>query len=103
MEENKKCCESGACEKCADKKEGTCCSGMCLGKCPMLKILIPILLIAAAFYVGTLVGCNDDFRGRGNGQRYIEEGFGPKLNTNSSTDVVTPDISVEITEEGIKQ
>ena len=103
MEENKKCCENGACEKCADKKEGSCCGHMCHGKCHMLKILVPILIIATAFYVGTLVGGNDDFRGRGNGQRYMKEGFGPKLDTNNSVDNVTPDISVEITEEGIKQ
>lgn len=103
MEENKKCCENGACEKCADKKEGGCCGYMCGGKCPMLKVLIPVLIIAAAFYIGTLVGGNNDFRGRGNEQRYMDEGFGSRLNNNKSTDGTTPDISVEITDTGITQ
>lgn len=54
--EDKKCCETGGCEKC-DKN--TCCGCKLCKKCPMLKILIPIVLLSLAFYAGTFVERND--------------------------------------------
>jgi len=91
MEENKKCCESGACEKCTDKKEGACCGHMCHGKCPMLKILVPILIIVAAFYAGTLVGGRGNFRDYGERGRFMmDNNYGPRNGLNNLDITVQP-------------
>jgi len=71
--EEKKCCENGECSKCTDKK--ACCGSKCHGHCHLFKILIPIIIIAAAFYAGTIAGSRGDYRGHGENQRYMEKGF----------------------------
>jgi len=84
--EEKKCCEGGMCEKFADKK--ACCGGKCHGCCHMFKILIPIIIIAAAFYLGTVVGHRDGNKERGEGQRYTDT-YSPKEVSGGATGDVT--------------
>ncbi|MFA6514762.1 MAG: hypothetical protein WCT42_00655 [Candidatus Paceibacterota bacterium] len=58
MEENKKCCEGGVCEKCTDKKESVCCGhgNMCHGKCHILKFFILIVAVVVIFCLGVQLG-----------------------------------------------
>jgi len=69
--ENNKCCPNGDCEKCKGSKMEMCCDYKCCGgKCHILKILISILILAAVFYLGTMVGSDrDSFRKDGEKQK----------------------------------
>lgn len=96
MEENKKCVD-GICEKCSG---GGCCSHKCCGhhKCGgIFKILIPIILIALAFYLGAMTGRGDDFRGRMGGQRFIDkvDEVRGNLNSDSATGSATVNVLPE--------
>jgi hypothetical protein len=91
MEENKCCGKDDACEKC---KMGSCCGHKCCGyKCHgIFKILIPIILIVLAFYAGTLCGERNDFRGKMDGQRFMDKVFDTKGDTNSVTGSATVNV-----------
>lgn len=98
--EEKKCCENGECGKCADKK--ACCYSKC--HCHLFKILIPIIIIAAAFCAGTMVGSRGSYnRVRGENQIYMMRGFNDSTRgiyntaTGEATVNVQPSASVDTT------
>ena len=76
MEENK-CCLNGDCEKCKGSKIEMCCGYKCCrGKCHILKILISILILAAVFYLGTMVGSDRNGFKTGDIKRTLNSGAG---------------------------
>jgi hypothetical protein len=98
MEENKGSINN-ECEKCKDGKGGMCCGHghMCHGKCHMMKILITILILAAVFCLGTMVGSHrNNFRDYGERGGFMMNGnYGPRggannVGTGSTTIQVLP-------------
>ena len=100
--ENKECCTNGGCEKCKDKKINFHCFNEWCLKYPMLKMIVPIVLIIIAFCLGAMVGGKNNFRDRGENQRFMKDNFDQKegfknTGTGNITVKVLPNTNVEPT------
>lgn len=104
MEEKKEGCEHGDCKKCKDSKCGMCGRHMCFGgHCHhMMKVFIPLILIAAAVCFGFFMGSHFGGFERGNFRQMMNYGYVQKssdLNgeSGSVTVKVLPQASVGTT------
>lgn len=95
MEENKDMngvCANCPCNKC---KAGMCCGHKCHGA--ICKILIPIILLALAFYAGTVVGDKTDIKERFEGRKFMNKDIGQQEGPKGS---VSDSVTIEVLPEG---
>ena len=93
--EEKKCCVDNICEKCVI---GRCCKFRCCN--PASKVVAVIILIALAFYLGTLCNGKYDFRGQMGSQKFMNRIYdtnkeNPSVYSGSVTVKVTPQENTE--------